>query len=122
MFDKNFTEQILQSIEDYFTCIENTGYMRYDRVYELLGLLLADTFLNTDLNIFITESDYRTISDFIYCIMGKNCLLSYPEFTNAIPYIGKAVSQYNSSIRITDSDIIRSDESKPNIKVTEGFV
>lgn len=112
MYTDLLTKQASESIGTYFNQLENTGYFRYDYVEQFLGYLLADTFLNTDFNNFVTEDDYRIIESFLQCLYGKSCLIPYPEYINSIPQISSVLPQWGGMqpFRITESGTYRSTE------------
>lgn len=110
------TGQAIEGLEKYFRTLESTGYMKYSNVYSLLGLLLADDFLNTDLNAFITEEDYRIIDKFLYCLYGSNCLLPYSVYVSRVPQVGGTLPGHvhvlprmdeNKALRFTERNSIR---------------
>lgn len=110
----------LDSLEKYFSILESTGYLNYDLVYRLIMLLMAEEWLNSFLNFYITEESYNIISRFIYCLTG-NCLIPYPEFTRKIATIGRPVIMpgNGSYFRITEQDILRFLESEARLRLTE---
>lgn len=119
-----FADQILQtaldSLEQYFTILESTGYFNYDLVFRLVLLLMAEEWLNSQLNFYMTEKDYDTISKFVYCLIG-NCLIPYPEYMQNIGVVG--LPMFNSGrenrLRITEQDLLRHIESMGNLRLTE---
>lgn len=119
MYAEKTTEQVLDSLQKYFNHIEQTGYMRYDTVAGLLGLMLVDSFLNTDLNTFVTEEDYDIMSRFLYCIYGNNCLVPYPVFIKETPRMGAILPSIGSihSYRNTQDESIRIDNG--SFRITE---
>lgn len=110
----------LDSLEKYFSILESTGYLNYDLVYRLIMLLMAEEWLNSFLNFYITEKSYNLISRFIYCLTG-NCLIPYPEFIKDIAVVGKPVLMpgNGSYFRITEQDVLRFLESEARLRTTE---
>lgn len=110
----------LDSLEKYFSILESTGYLNYDLVYRLIMLLMAEEWLNSFLNFYITEKSYNVISRFIYCLTG-NCLIPYPEFIKDIAVVGKPVLMpgNGSYFRITEQDVLRFLESEARLRTTE---
>ena len=113
MYAEVVTQQALDALDTYFKTLEQTGYMRYDSVAGILGLLLVDDFLNTDMNTFVTEDDYQTMASFLYCIYGRNCLVPYPQFVKEIPQIGTILPKGGGfqPFRITENGIYRPTEN-----------
>lgn len=91
MYAQVVEKQTLEALNDYFEYLEKTGYMRYSNVAGLLGIILADTFLNTEFSTFVSEKDYNTIAGFLYCIYGRNCLIPYPEYIEGVAQIGTII-------------------------------
>lgn len=110
----------LDSLDKYFSILESTGYLNYDLVYRLIMLLMAEEWLNSFLNFYITEESYNIISRFIYCLTG-NCLIPYPEFIKDIAVVGKPVLMpgNGSHFRITEQDVLRFLESEARLRTTE---
>ena len=59
MYAEKITQQALDALNEYFTILSQTGYIEYNKVKGILGLLLVDSFLNTELNTYVTEEDYN---------------------------------------------------------------
>lgn len=120
MYSRITSYEALDSLETYFKTLENTGYMRYDNVFSLLALLLVDDFLNTELSTYVSEEDYKTIGNFLYCLFGKNCLIPYPQFIKEIPQIGTILPHWGGvqPFRITEEGIYRNTQ-KGNPRLTE---
>ena len=121
MYAAKTTQQALDALAGYFTQVESAGYMRYDTVADILGLLLVDTFLNTDLSTFVTEEDYNIMASFLHCLYGNNCLIPYPQFYKEIPQLGTILPGPGGMqpYRATENDFLRSVERGNNIRVTE---
>lgn len=121
MYSEKTTQQASDALTEYFSHLEQTGYMRYDTTAEILGLLLVDTFLNTDFNTFVTEEDYNVMASFLYCLYGSNCLIPYPKFYKEIPQLSfilpgpKGMKIY----RISENNSLRYVETGDNIRTTE---
>lgn len=121
MYAAKTTQQALDALMEYFVHLEQTGYMRYDTVAGILGLLLVDTFLNTDFNAFVTEEDYSVMASFLYCLYGSNCLIPYSQFCKEIPQFGTILpgSEGMQPYRATENDLLRFVEVGDNIRTTE---
>lgn len=121
MYAAKTTQQALDALMKYFVHLEQTGYMRYDTVAGILGLLLVDTFLNTDFNAFVTEEDYNVMASFLYCLYGSNCLIPYPQFCEEIPQFGTILPGPGGMqpYRATENDLLRFVEVGDNIRTTE---
>lgn len=121
MYSEKTTIQSLNALKEYFNTIEQTGYLKYSVVNGILGLILVDTFLNTDINVFVTEEDYKIMAKFLYCLYGTNCLIPYPQFYKEIPQVGSVVPDLNGffSYRNTEEDLLRFIENKFNVRIAE---
>lgn len=122
MKSTDVTSIALDGLTKYFSHIENTGYARKDDIQKLLGLCLVDMFLNTELSVFVTEDDYRTISDFLYCMYGTSCLIPYRQFLDQVGTIGKALPGWSGLQpgRITENIILRfTENTDPELRYTE---
>lgn len=72
-----------EAIQRYFTTLAQFGYKNYSDVYKLITILFIEEFLSSSsFSEFITEEDYRYIVSAMYCILGSNCLIKFPEFNN----------------------------------------
>lgn len=112
MYSKVVTQQAFDALELYFDILEQVGYMRSTSVERLLALLVVDDFLNTDINTFVSEEDYKLISSFLYCIYGRDCLTPYPQFVNEIPQMGTILPQNGGlqPFRVTEERVYRTTE------------
>lgn len=105
------TKQALDGVQKYFKVLESTGYMKYGNVNTLLGLFLVDDFLNTDMNMFITEDDYRIMDKFLYCLYGHSCLLPYSVYTNRMNHLGGILPRNSyDNTRVDEDKTLRHSE------------
>lgn len=121
MYAEKITQQALDALNEYFTILSQTGYIEYNKVKGILGLLLVDSFLNTELNTYVTEEDYNIMVKFLYCIYGKNCLISYPQFLKEIPQLGTVLPGLGGirPYRGTEDEILRFTEQNSEVRATE---
>ena len=121
MYAEKITQQALDALNEYFTILSQTGYIEYNKVKGILGLLLVDSFLNTELNTYVTEEDYNIMVKFLYCIYGKNCLVSYPQFLKEIPQLGTVLPGLGGirPYRGTEDEILRCTEQNSEVRATE---
>lgn len=106
-----FTHLILESLDNYWNLVEQTGYVSYDKVNGILALMLVDDFLNTELSAFVDEKDYNIMMEFLYCIYGRNCLVPYPEYKKDSMQIGSILPKASNPFRITQDSIYRPTQS-----------
>ena len=121
MYAGKITQQALDALNEYFTILSQTGYIEYNKVKGILGLLLVDSFLNTELNTYVTEEDYNIMVKFLYCIYGKNCLIPYPQFLKEIPQLGTVLPGLRGirPYRGTEDEILRFTEQNSKVRATE---
>lgn len=121
MYAEKITQQALDALNEYFTILSQTGYIEYNKVKGILGLLLVDSFLNTELNTYVTEEDYNIMVKFLYCIYGKNCLIPYPQFLKEIPQLGTVLPGLGGirPYRGTEDEILRCTEQSSKVRATE---
>lgn len=121
MYAEKITQQTLDALNEYFTILSQTGYIEYNKVKGILGLLLVDSFLNTELNTYVTEEDYNIMVKFLYCIYGKNCLVPYPQFLKEIPQLGTMLPGLGGirPYRGTEDEILRFTEQNSEVRATE---
>lgn len=121
MYAEKITQQALDALNEYFTILSQTGYIEYNKVKGILGLLLVDSFLNTELNTYVTEEDYNIMVKFLYCIYGKNCLVPYPQFLKEVPQLGTVLPELGGirPYRGTEDEILRFTEQSSKVRATE---
>ena len=118
MYASKSTEQASNVLEEYFNILSQTGYYNYNSVYKILVFLFIDDILNTEMNTFITEEDYKLMTDILICLYDSECLIPYPEFkelTTTLSSILGSSSIYriteDSNTRITEDSFFRDVES-----------
>lgn len=90
-----------KGIINYFEYLFVFGYMDYSNVYRLLTILFIDDLLQSDMKEFITQKDYKTLVNTIYCQIYNTCL-----FENKVEVIG----DMTIIPRLTEDDIVRISE------------
>lgn len=120
MFSKVIGEYSSEALERYFKHLENTGYEKDRNVMRLIALSFVESLLNSEMNAFISEENYKLISDFLYCMFGSSCLLPYPAFIEEIPVLGTIIpDMYGiTEVRLTEDDLVRFLE-KGNVRLME---
>ncbi|MCD8208842.1 MAG: hypothetical protein LUD72_12960 [Bacteroidales bacterium] len=101
MYSKGLPETLLASLTAYFERLGKAGYMRYDRTCELLALTLVNSFLNGQMSVYVTESDYRTIGRFIAEVTGRNCMVPWQEYSAELPQVGGPMQFVTNYLRGT---------------------
>lgn len=75
-------ETLLNGLDRYFNYLSNFGKSTKDQKNALLIFLHIKQILESSMNSYINESDYRVIENVLYCLYGKSCLLDYNTFKN----------------------------------------
>lgn len=107
----NITTISSEAFERYFNTLSKLGYKSYSNVDKLLVLSVIEDILSGELSFFVTEEDYRSITNALYCIIGNNCLIDLPTYTTWDSLIHDNTSYwYNIKYRITEDSILRNTE------------
>lgn len=107
----NVTNIANEALRRYFNALSKLGYKDYGDVAKLLVLLFIEELLTSEFSFYVTEEDYRSITNALYCIMGNNCLIDLPSYTtydslfhdnpNYLEYIRYRITE-DSTIRNTE--------------------
>ena len=76
----NITAISSEAFERYFNTLSKLGYKSYSDVDKLLVLSIIEDILSGELSFFVTEEDYRSITNALYCMIGNNCLIDLPSY------------------------------------------
>ena len=101
----NITAISSEAFERYFNTLSKLGYKSYSDVDKLLVLSIIEDILSGELSFFVTEEDYRSITNALYCIMGNNCLIDLPSYDTWDSAIHE--NKNRGSYRLTEGDILR---------------
>lgn len=101
----NITAISSEAFERYFNTLSKLGYKSYSDVDKLLVLSIIEDILSGELSFFVTEEDYRSITNAIYCIMGNNCLIDLPSYDTWDSAIHE--NKNRGSYRLTEGDVLR---------------
>ena len=105
----NITALTSEAFARYFNSLSKLGYKSYSDVNKLLVLSVIEDILSGELFLFVTEDDYRSITNALYCIMGNTCLIDLPNYDTLDSIIHKYKN--NTSYRITEEDVLRISEN-----------
>ena len=97
MYISKIPEQLMQTIDNYYNILEQTGYYNYSSVCKILVLSFIDDLLNTEFNSFISEDDYKLIADILNCFNSSDCLIPYSEFIEYNNTVKGSVDEEESS-------------------------
>ena len=75
-------ETLLNGLDRYFNYLANFGKSTENQKNTLLIFLHIKQILESSMNLYINEADYRVIENVLYCLYGKSCLLDYNSFKN----------------------------------------
>ena len=70
---------VYKTLKDYFKTLSLTGYKSYDVVSKILVVSFIEELTNTELRYFLTENDYKLMTDLLYQLFGSTCEVSFPE-------------------------------------------
>ena len=101
----NITTISSEAFERYFNTLSKLGYKSYSDVDKLLVLSIIEDILSGELSFFVTEEDYRSITNVLYCIMGNNCLIDLPSYDTWDSAIHE--NKNRGSYRLTEGDVLR---------------
>jgi hypothetical protein len=101
----NISESLSKACDRYFNSLAAVGYVKDSEVNKLLVVSIIEELLTGELSYFITEEDYRSLTNVLYCILGDSCLLSLPNY-DTWDDIMRTIST-KSSYRISEDSIIR---------------
>ena len=110
---------VYTAISRYFNMLSKFGYVNYDEVYNILYLILIRDFIYNDFYGYITEDDYRYIERSLYCLFGKSCLISYPEYLTMNNLNLGSISELAYMIKKNKEDISKVIDSINEIKKTQ---
>jgi len=99
---------IINGLDRYFNTLCNVGYVNDDKVNRLLLLIFINEMLSGDFSHYITDDDYQSILNVLYCL--GNCMIDMPSFKVFNDSIYNVNNNENLSLRYDDS-LIRSTES-----------
>ena len=102
------------ALSRYFKALHTLGYKSYNDVNKLLVLSLIEELLTSDFSYYITEEDYKSIVNSLYCIMGNNCMIDFPSYATWDNLIHK--TSVDVTYRITEDSILRNTEGS-NIRI-----
>ena len=71
-------EILYKTLKDYFKTLSLTGYKSYDVVNKILILSFIEELTNTELRHFLTDNDYKLMTDLLYQLFGSTCEISFP--------------------------------------------
>lgn len=78
------TNEVYDSLRRYFSALTHFGYKSYSQVNSLLIFIFIEELLCGPMAEYVTEEDYKYISDSLYCLYGKSCLIPYPSYKKSI--------------------------------------
>lgn len=95
-----------KAVGKYFSTLSKLGNKKYSDVNKLLALLFIEELLDSqDYLFYINEEDYRVITNALYCLYGKGCMIDFPTY-DVFDSIVHATS-ITSKSRITEDSILR---------------
>lgn len=110
---EQITQVVALALVDYFNYLSVFGYRKHDSSEKLLIAILIDYLLNSELSMYLSEDNYKTIIRAYYNIAENECLINFPAFseyqaaiknTKKLP---KFRAAENSMLRVTEDIIYR---------------
>lgn len=101
------TDEVYNSVNRYFSVLSHIGYKPDKEVDQLLVFTFLEEMLYGPLEQFITEEDYKTITNSLYCIYGS-CMIPFPDYKKSFD---STVNRMLDEYRITETGVLRSLES-----------
>lgn len=95
---------VQESLARYFNVLEKTGYINERDTNKLILLTFIQDIIN-DYPYYITEDDYKVLSNLLSCLYGTSCLIPFAQFKYALEPINNYL--VNSPVRVTEDTIIR---------------
>lgn len=91
-------------ISRYFKALSVFGYKSQGETGRLMVLLFIEDILRGPMGMYVTEDDYKTIVNVLYCLFGSTCLIPYPEFASDTSVVHRLNS---SDTRLSENDMFR---------------
>lgn len=93
-----------EALDRYFNSLFKFGYVNYKDVYKILALISLQDILYS-FQEYVSDKDYISIINSIYCLSGSTCFIRYPEYINDDSFTHN--SKVNWTIRISEDNVIR---------------
>lgn len=94
-----------QAIIRYFTSLFQFGYKKYSSVDKIITFFFIEEMFTGEFSQFITEEDYKTIVDALYCLVGSDCLIDFPMFATQDSLEHPTLTRL--TLRVTQDSILR---------------
>lgn len=104
--EQRLTGQALHAIRTYYDYVEDTGYVKRGAVNDILALLFVEEIINSDMNLFLTDSDLGVMRRFLTGIYGASCFIDWPDYLELWPQRGSELSGNEADFR-SDGDYLR---------------
>lgn len=112
----NISELSLASIKNYYSILEQNGFIPDSEVYKVLLLSFLSELLEDRYAYYLTDKDLKLIINIASCLSTSSCVIPFLGMAiDTEPVKGYANELYpriteDSIIRITEDDIIRATE------------
>ena len=97
----DLTNEVYNSVNNYFSALSHLGYKSDGEVNQLLIFSFIEELLYGPLAEFITEDDYRDINNSLYCLYGS-CLIPFPDYKKGISFVTNNVLDKYRNTEIVD--------------------
>lgn len=97
-----------EAITRYFTTLSQFGYKKYSDVDKIIILFFMEEMLAGEMSYYVTQDDYRSIVNALYCLAGSTCMIDFPMFESYDTLVHSSNRTFVP--RITEDSILRSTE------------
>ncbi len=77
------TNETYDALNRYFSVLSHVGYKSYNGVYKLIALIFIEEMLCSPMSEFITEEDYKLITNSVNCLYGS-CMIPFSIYKKGI--------------------------------------
>lgn len=77
------TNETYDALNRYFSALTHTGYKSYNEVYNLIALVFIEEMLCGPMSEFITEEDYKLITNGVNCLYGS-CMIPFSIYKKGV--------------------------------------
>lgn len=99
--------EVHNSVNSYFSVLSHMGHKSDKEVNQLLVFSFLEELLYGPFAQFITEKDYKSITNSLYCLYGS-CMIPFPDYKRSFDFpVNRMLDEY----RITETGVLRGSES-----------
>ena len=106
------TNEVYDSVNRYFSALSHMGYKPDKEVDNLLIFTFIEEMLYGPLSQYITDKDYKSITNAVYCLYGS-CMIPFPDYKKSFD---STVNRMLDKYRVTETGVHRSTDNKLRVK------